>query len=386
MPNVGNIWNHESKSTNFFNHKKDLLFMKLEHLTQIDKNTFDKEDPVNPDGVLPKPNLMDIHCKTSSVAVIGGGIAGLTCARTLTDHGYDVTVFDKGRSPGGRTSTRRVESEMAFDHGAQYFTVLTPNFLRLVEALMAKGCVARWDGRIVNLKKNMAKEASHELRFVGVPGMSSVASHLAEGLSIFREVQIDQIMRVEGAWVLKDICGRSYSPYSYLVLALPAPQAASLLGTHPFATKVAGVAMAPCWAAMVAFQDRLKVLWDGAFLGESSLAWVARNSSKPGRPNGADCWVLHASAEWSAGCLEETPAIVSSHLLHSFEESVGFSLPKVIYQAAHRWRYSFGADPSGQRVHFDAKIGLGVCGDWLSGGQIEGAFLSGTECAKCIMG
>jgi len=358
----------------------------MEYLKQMNRNTFGKDESFNSDLVLPKANKMDSHCNTSSVAVIGAGIAGLTCARVLTDHGYDVTVFDKGRSPGGRTSTRRVESEMAFDHGAQYFTALTPNFLRFVEDLIAKGCVARWDGRIVNLEKNTAKEASHQVRFVGVPGMSSVASHLAEGLSVFREVQIDQIMRNDGAWVLKDKGGKLYGPYSFLVMALPPPQAASLFGTHPFATKVAGVAMAPCWAVLVAFQDRLKVLWDGAFLGESSLSWVARNSSKPGRPNGADCWVLHASAEWSSECLEETPEIVSSDLLHAFEASVGFSLPKVIYQSAHRWRYSFGADPLGQGVHFDAKIGLGVCGDWLSGGQIEGAFLSGTECAKSILG
>ncbi len=35
------------------------------------------------------------------IAVVGAGVAGLTCARTLTDHGLDVRVFDKGRRPGG---------------------------------------------------------------------------------------------------------------------------------------------------------------------------------------------------------------------------------------------------------------------------------------------
>ncbi len=34
---------------------------------------------------------------------------------------------------------------------------------------------------------------------------------------------------------------------------------------------------------------------------------------------------------------------------------------------------------------FDAESGLAVCGDWLSGGRVEGAFLSGTAAAECVL-
>ena len=53
------------------------------------------------------------------VAVIGGGITGLTCARALADAGHAVTVFDKGRGVGGRLATRRTDDGLRFDHGAQ---------------------------------------------------------------------------------------------------------------------------------------------------------------------------------------------------------------------------------------------------------------------------
>jgi monoamine oxidase len=59
------------------------------------------------------------------VGIIGSGIAGLSCADRLTSFGHEVCLFDKGRGPGGRMSTRRVEVEghtLSFDHGAQYFT------------------------------------------------------------------------------------------------------------------------------------------------------------------------------------------------------------------------------------------------------------------------
>lgn len=54
------------------------------------------------------------------VGIEGAGIAGLSCAHVLREAGVPVTLFDKGREPGGRLSTRR--GEFAFDHGAQYFT------------------------------------------------------------------------------------------------------------------------------------------------------------------------------------------------------------------------------------------------------------------------
>ena len=33
------------------------------------------------------------------VAIIGAGLAGLVCARALSEHDHDVTVFDRGRAP-----------------------------------------------------------------------------------------------------------------------------------------------------------------------------------------------------------------------------------------------------------------------------------------------
>jgi len=321
----------------------------------------------------------------SRIAVVGAGIAGLTCARTLTDHVNEVTVFDKARGDGGRTSTRRMEPGLAFDHGAQYFTARNPHFAEFVEIFKARGCIAEWVGRIVKLENGTATDTSTQSRFVGVPGMSAVAVHLATDLIVYREVRIDRIVRASGAWELTDATGKQFGPFHFLVLSIPAPQSAVLLGSHPFAAVAAGVDMSPCWAVLVAFENRLEVPWDGAFVNGSALSWVARNSSKPGRPSGADCWVLHASQAWSAASLEESPNAVASHLINAFEVAVGCSLPNITHRAAHLWRYSLGADPAEHTVLFDAGAGLAVCGDWLSDGRIEGAFLSGAAAAGCVL-
>ncbi|MFY9458131.1 MAG: FAD-dependent oxidoreductase, partial [Aquabacterium commune] len=57
----------------------------------------------------------------SCVAVVGAGLAGLSCAQALRSAGLQVTVLDKSRGVAGRMSTRRGEGWQA-DHGAQYFT------------------------------------------------------------------------------------------------------------------------------------------------------------------------------------------------------------------------------------------------------------------------
>ena len=62
------------------------------------------------------------------VAVIGAGVAGLTCARELARSGVDVGVFEKARGGGGRAATRRT-GDYHFDHGAQYFTARDARFV-----------------------------------------------------------------------------------------------------------------------------------------------------------------------------------------------------------------------------------------------------------------
>jgi len=60
-------------------------------------------------------------------AIIGAGMAGITCARTLVQAGHQVTVFDKSRGLGGRMATRS-SAFGSFDHGVQYFTARDPRF------------------------------------------------------------------------------------------------------------------------------------------------------------------------------------------------------------------------------------------------------------------
>lgn len=317
------------------------------------------------------------------VAIIGAGMSGLVLARVLTGAGFGVRVLDKGRGPGGRLSTRRSAEGGAFDHGAQYFTARDPLFRALVDAWVADGVAAEWRGRIGTLTRGTVTPAKEAVRYVGVPGMSAVAKALADGLDVRTGVRVERVAREGQAWRLTSETGEDLGLAEVVVAAVPAPQAVPLLTGAPALAAQAGTArMSPCWAVMAQFDAPVAVDLDGAFVEDSALSWVARDTSKPGRAAG-ERWVLHGSPEFSAAHLEETPEAMAPKLVEAFGQALGRDV-RAVEAVAHRWRFAMPAPPLEASAMYDAALGLGACGDWCAGSRVEGAFLSGVALARRI--
>ena len=77
-----------------------------------------------------------------TVAIIGAGLSGLTLANALSPIA-NVTVFEKSRGVGGRMSTRRA-APYEFDHGAQYFTAKSREFMAFIEGYARSGVTHEW--------------------------------------------------------------------------------------------------------------------------------------------------------------------------------------------------------------------------------------------------
>ena len=341
---------------------------------------------LDPHKYLAKVTRAQHQSPTPRVAVIGAGISGLIAARTLRDHGLEVTVFEKSRGSSGRAATRRGEHGLQFDHGAQYFTARDPHFIRTVEAWIEHGVVAEWAAQIVEIRAGgVYPKQDQPRRLVGLPGMAALGRHLATNLPVNFETKIVQLNRIDGIWNLTDAAGSTHGPFQHVILTLPAPQAAELLGAHPFAAEAQAVPMTPCWAVLLAFEHRIDAPWDGAFVNDSPLAWVARDSSKPGRNRTNDCWVLHASPAWSAANLNASREEVQSSLMAEFAKLHKAPDSTPTHIDAHRWLFSATPLSLDRFALFDSSTGLAVCGDWLAGGRVEGAFRSGTAAAGCLL-
>ncbi|MEO8855455.1 MAG: FAD-dependent oxidoreductase, partial [Burkholderiaceae bacterium] len=123
--------------------------------------------------------------QSRQIAVIGAGLAGISCARTLAQAGHRVRVFEKGSAAGGRMATR--DSVFGgFDHGAQYFTVRDPRFERALAT--APDLCKRWSANTVQVLDEHGRVAaaglpSSEAHWVPVPGMSALVRHWAQPLA-----------------------------------------------------------------------------------------------------------------------------------------------------------------------------------------------------------
>ena len=175
--------------------------------------------------------------------------------------------------------------------------------------------------------------------------------------------------------------------FDSVIVTAPPTQTAELLQAVPrVADRALATAMQGCWAVMLGFAKTLPLDFDGAFVHESPLAWIARNSSKPDRHQDAETWVLHASPEWSAAHLEDTPEVAQRLLLDEFWRSTGLSPAPPDYVTAHRWRFALPPQPMEDRCLFDREMQVAACGDWCGGPRVEGAFLSGMAAAGRVMG
>lgn len=318
-------------------------------------------------------------------AVIGAGLSGLVCARRLAEDGLTVRVFDKARGPGGRMSTRRA-GDWRFDHGAQYFTARDSRFSRQVDSWRHQGLVAKWAGTIAVLHRGAIEvNGATTERFVGVPGMNAVSRHLAARLDVAYRTEITGLEQTEAGWNLTGVDGTDIGQFDIVVISAPAPQTARLLeSAAPYmAAAAASVEMAPCWAAMVGFARPLEIGFDGAFVADSPLNWIARNASKPGRPDD-ESWVLHASPEWSQRHLELEPERAAELLLQALSDALGGPIEAAVHVDAHRWRFALPAEPLAEACLADPELRLVACGDWCGGPRIEGAYLSGLAAARRV--
>ncbi len=303
------------------------------------------------------------------VVVVGAGLTGAICARSLSAHGVDVVVVDKGRGPGGRLSRRRYASG-GFDHGAPCFRPSDPALASLLAEWQEAGVVAPWeagagrwqDGHVVRMERPPA--------LVGVPAANALVRHLLDGVDAAfgrRAVQVeDGSVRFDDGEVLEAHA---------VVITAPTPQARALLGAAGAALEA--VTWLPTWSVMVQPVEEPP----GLDVGE---LWVdghrlVREHTKPGR-SAVPRWTLQLSPDESRCRLEDDAEDVAAWAAGWLEARFGV---RIGHRAAHRWRYS-GVDRA-LGVPFLTVGTTLVAGDGVLGGGVEAALRSGLAAAEAIL-
>lgn len=339
-------------------------------------------------------------------AIIGAGVAGITCAKTLRQAGHEVIVFEQAAHIGGRTmSSDSIYG--SFDIGAQYFTVRDPRFARAIDD--TPGICKPWSACNIHLLDADGTLAPNDIpiqkqtHWVATPHMSSLVQAWAQPLLdaglIHTQTHVTRLTFTPGApstrpWHLHthtlDQTPGIHADFDGVVLAMPAPVANNLLARStiesPWASLLAPVEMTPCWSLTVAYPQAVRPdlislgpQWNAAYSTHHRLAWMARESSKPTRSR-IERWTVHATPQWSQKHSTDEPQRVQSKLLKAFAQVSGIHAQPAHIQV-HLWHHAQTVTPLHRTHLWDAQLQLGACGDWCIGNRIEDAFLSGLDMA-----
>ncbi|MDA3919669.1 MAG: NAD(P)-binding protein [Salinisphaera sp.] len=332
--------------------------------------------------------------------IIGAGVAGMAAASTLTAAGAEVRLIDKAARPGGRCATRRVApaSDAAwFDYGAQYFTARDDAFRAWVERDIEHGRLARWRPAVAQAEKTgstwlLTPSPDERERLIGPRGLNRWVRDCLGSLDAPVEcgVRATSVQRRDMVWHVETDHGDRLLA-SQLLLTVPAVQAAALLG--PQAGRITALAnaeraLSACHSLVVsapALGDAQAI-----FIKDGALSWAADNSHKAGTTAVGEphLWTLHASPNYSDHNVETPTAELAPALIDEFAAITAQRSDDIQLVRAHRWRYARpgpAAPDAETQSWYDKAQGLALAGDWLAGGRVEGAWLSGRAAARHIL-
>lgn len=334
------------------------------------------------------------------VAIVGAGMAGISCAQKLWRAGYRVAIAEKSRGLGGRLAKRRLAQASAGpshgDHGVRYLSPKGQMFEQLMAAAAAAAVVQPWPQQLYHWtpQQGLMAQASGALRYASAQGITALAKYLAQGLTIHCNQRVVELCPTAWGWQIKAEQGLRLQARQ-LVLAIPAPQAIALVAplgqVDPAClAQLRSVQFSRCLAAIALYpaaaQGRASALpWQGIHcLEHPSLAWIGLDSSK--RPQPRQPVVIVQSNAALGTAQFEAPELqrVGRQLLADaaqLTDQPWLTQPELLQ--VHRWGYAFAQKPLAQPfvVAHSPRL-LYFAGDWCGGDRVENAVLSGLAVAE----
>ena len=310
------------------------------------------------------------------VVVVGAGIAGLMAAQSLSNNGHDVVVVDKGRSPGGRLATRRID-DATLDHGAQFFTVRDSVFKSHVEKWIESGVVTEWCRGF----NSTAQNNDGFSRYRGVRGMTDIAKYLAQGLDVRCNTLAFSIARgATSKWQVNIDDGSALNADA-IIVTCPLPQTYALLVTADIELPESMLRTEyDRTICLLAVLDTPSVVTQPGGLQnpDETFSFIADNAIKG--ISSAVALTMHANPQFSLEHWDTSTDDVQRDLLERAKPWIGDAT--VITSQIKKWRFATPLTIWPERYWANEMIVL--AGDAFGGPKIEGAALSGLSAANYL--
>jgi predicted NAD/FAD-dependent oxidoreductase len=301
------------------------------------------------------------------VVVVGAGIAGLSCARALTDGGARVRVVERGRVVGGRLASKRYDGRYA-DIGAAYLVADDPDFAARLTAWQSRGLARPWTDTLRVYPGGTA--TTGPVRWAAPGGLRSLATDLAEGLDVRLSTTLDAVPEDADA----------------VVLAMPGPQALRLAPPPAIAAAATAQTWHPVIAAVLTYPSRSWGDLRGAFVNDHPvLATVCDDGDRRG--DGAPVLVAHSTADVATAHLDH-PETAGPILAAAVGELLDLTAKPQVH--VHRWTYA-SPEPADAPDAVDAPYAVDgdgrvwLCGDAFGRPRVQTAWLSGRAVAQALL-
>ena len=326
------------------------------------------------------------------VIIVGAGLAGLVAANALAEAGRRAVVLDKGRSPGGRLATRRMAGQggrtARLDHGAQFFTVRSPDFAEVVHGWRRSGVVREWC-------RGFSGSGDGYPRYCAEAGMSTIAKVLGATAEVICDVEVRALAGFDGRLSLSTEDGRRWESDA-VIMTPPTPQALALCenGWLPLPAEaelsLRAVTYSPCFALLVTLDAPGSVPYPGGVQvdatsdDDSVFSFVGDNLAKG--ISEVPALTFHANDDFSRSRFDDDPKRVHAELLAAARPFFGEG--RVVDSALKRWKYARPlVGHHGNCLPTEPIPGatLVFAGDAFGGAKIEGAALSGLAAAEAVL-
>jgi len=327
------------------------------------------------------------------IAIVGAGMAGLICGKTLQDAGRDVVVIDKSRGLGGRLATRRLANTHA-DHGVCYLKPKGDRFKAFIQDLVDRNIVSLWSDRLhtLNADGELILDADPSARYAAPNGATAIAKDLAQGLTVKLGQVIKVIRPIEQGWQLTSQNPDFDLTASIVILAIPAPQALPLvqmIANSEFIQQIEDITFAPCLTAIAAYSPELRSQFTatnlrGVTCDDKILGWIGFDSTKQLNPTQPTI-IIQSNAKFATTHFDSTDLPAIAQQLCDRAAKV-LALPAIATPELlqiQRWKYAFAINPINALVLAATTSAPLFCiGDWCGGNRVESAFLSGLATAE----
>ena len=307
--------------------------------------------------------------------IVGSGIAGSTIANLLSKK-YSVEIFDKARGPGGRASNRRYKKYLSFDHGLQYISPKSKEFIRFILDLEKKKLLKKWQGNHLDFTFEKKDELP---KYIGVKGNNAIPKYLIKNIKANFQSLITNVKFNNSYWEIT-VNYKEKINFKNLILTCPFPQLISLGSKYlPKQIIKSKIQMVPNITVMLSYKNKSKLSLSSIKFNNDKLALAANENSKERFKSNEILWTLQCTEKYSKKIIDlfkNNKNYYLKEISKEFENLIGFKVNDLKFKNIHGWRYAYSFENKILNSYWNSKIYLGICADWMSGCKAENAWIS----------